>query len=152
MAEYSRDFLPYDSFDNPHPAPDPRQRANKPLGFGDFLYSATRAFRIGLQNDGNLILWTIDDATLPQDITQGQYTRALWWANTQGSNAHSWVMQADGNFVVYDGENATGNAVWNAATQGNPNAFLRCQDDGNLVIYASNGAAIWNTNTYAGPR
>lgn len=138
-ADYFGDFVPYDPGPN-----DPYHRAHGFLTFGDFLYSPGRAFRVGLQTDGNLVLYTED--------AQGNYVKPLWGSNTVGSNAHSWVMQGDGNLVIYNGLQGTGSAVWGSGTQGNPGAFLRMQDDGNLVIYNSQGAPIWATNTAAGPR
>ena len=111
---------------------------------------------MGLEADGNLRLRVIDDADLPVDIRQGKYPKVLWENGTTGLNSHSWVMQPDGNLVVYNGLGATGTAVWSTNTWGHPGAFLRVQDDGNIVLVAPHGSGpngtIWSTNTYAGPR
>jgi hypothetical protein len=122
--------------------------APQQLNPGDILFSATRAFQLIFQTDGNLVLYVIDDATLPQDITQGQYTKALWQTATNGHGAVQCIMQADGNLVVYQGN---GNAIWNSKTSGNPGAFLRCQDDGNLVLYLG-GTALWFSGTFVQAR
>jgi pseudomonalisin len=67
------------------------------------LFSATRSFKLIFQADGNLVLYVIDDASLPVDITQGQYSRAVWATGTNGMGAVRCVMQADGNLVLYTG-------------------------------------------------
>jgi hypothetical protein len=54
-----------------------------------------------MQPDGNLVLYVIDDGTLPQDITQGQYFTVLWASNTEGAG-FTCEMQNDGNLVVYN--------------------------------------------------
>jgi hypothetical protein len=51
-------------------------------------------------------------------------------------------MQADGNFVLYDG---SGHPVWATGTNGKNNGVLTVQEDGNVVIYASftSGDVYW---------
>jgi hypothetical protein len=120
--------------------------APQQLNAGDILFSATRAFQLVMQPDGNLVEYNIYDATLPQDITQGQYINAVWASNTKGLWAVRCAMQTDGNLVLYA---ANGYAIWASNTSGNPGAFLRCQDDGNLVIYGTDGSAIAFSNVYA---
>lgn len=141
--EFFRDFVA-----SPPPEPDPFHRASGQLNPGDILFSATRAFQLIFQTDGNLVLYAIDDATLPVDITQGSYSKVIWASNTNGSGAIRCVMQTDGNLVLYTASDA---AVWASSTNGRPGAFLRCQDDGNLVIYVG-GTAVWASNTYARPQ
>ena len=140
------------------PNPDPLQRAQNQLNPGDILFSATRAFQLTLQTDGNLVLYGLDDTSLsgalvpppPQLIPNARYTKVIW---ASGTNAPVGPvrcnMQTDGNLVLYDKD---GSAVWSSGTNGNPGAFLRCQDDGNLVILAPNGTIIKSSNTYAGSR
>jgi hypothetical protein len=148
--EYFRDFVPQIT---PLPNPDPYKRAQNQLNVGDVLFSATRAFQLILQSDGNLVLYCISNP--PLDITQATYTNALWSSETNGTDAKRVNMQDDGNLVVYG---ADGTALWNSQTSGNEGAFCRCQDDGNLVVYAYDiptatvGAALWSSKTYAGPR
>src|SRR5215467_14678695 len=123
-------------------------RASGALGVGDFLYSYTRAFRLGLQGDGNLVLCALDlnnPAIRQYAYYRGDqfeailrvapYSKALWATGTNGTNARSWIMQADGNLVVYAGYNGQGPPVWASGTQGHYYSTLVCQDDGNLVIY-----------------
>jgi hypothetical protein len=118
------------------------------LNPGDVLFSATRAFQLMMQEDGNLVLYVIDDASLPQDITKGIYKKAIWSSGTNGTLAGQCRMQSDGNLVLYISND--GPAVWASGTNGHPGAFLRCQDDGNLVILGANGAVLRNTSTNAG--
>jgi hypothetical protein len=94
--EYFRDLVP-----TPLPVPDPLGRASVQLSPGDILYSATRAFRLVFQTDGNLVLYVIDDSTLPVDIAAGEYPRAIWATGTNGMGASACVMQPDGNLVLY---------------------------------------------------
>jgi hypothetical protein len=139
------------------------------LAAGDFLYSLTRAFRLTLQEDGNLVLYALDDLfamghqqVQPQDLNDENYFRLIeifllppaymrpvWASGTQGSGAISCNLQDDGNLVLYTDDRRP---VWASNTQGNPGSGLICQDDGNLVILNSVGWVIWSSNTYAGPR
>ena len=140
------------------PNPDPLQRAQNQLNPGDILFSATRAFQLTFQTDGNLVLYGLDDTSLsgalvpppPQVIPNAVYTKLIW---TSGTNATDGPvrcnMQTDGNLVLYD---KWGDALWSSGTNGYAGAFLRCQDDGSLVILARNGAVIKNSNTHAGSR
>jgi hypothetical protein len=137
------------------PNPDPLQRAQNQLNQGDILFSATRAFQLTLQTDGNLVLYALDDTSLggalvpppPQLIPNATYTKVIWASGTHGPIRCN--MQTDGNFVLYDQD---GTGVWASGTGGNPGAFLRCQDDGSLVILGPNGVVLKNSNTYAGSR
>ena len=57
------------------------------------------------------------------------------------------VMQADGNFVIYD---QGGKALWASGTcckPSHPGAYLALQNDGNVVIYDASNSPIWATNT-----
>lgn len=140
--DYFRDFV-----SSPLPQPDPYQRASQQLNVGDTLFSGTRAFKVVIATSG-LVLYTIDDATLPADITQGQYNQI--WSSTPGpSPVVRCNMQTDGNLVAYDNG---GYPVWATGTQGHPGAFFRCQDDGNLVLISPDGTVLKHSDTYSGPR
>jgi len=54
------------------------------------------------------------------------------------------VMQRDGNLVVYTSE---GRVLWESRTDGNPGAGAVMQRDGNFVIYSTTGRALWETGT-----
>jgi hypothetical protein len=105
---------------------------------GDTLFSRLTAFKLDMQSDGNLVLYT-------------EHMRPLWASGTVGTGFFA-RMQSDGNLVVYD---VADRPVWASDTPGNPGAFLWCQDDGNLVLYQGGvdprpETALWATNTCAG--
>jgi hypothetical protein len=143
--DYFRDFLPSNAI---LPKPDPINRAHGELQPGDNLFSATRAFRLSFQMDGNLVLYLIDDATLPDDLTKATYSTSIWDAKVSGKGGVRCVMQTDGNSVIYD---ATNRPLWNSGTENHPGAFLRMQDDGNIVWHIPNGDVVGTTSTDAGP-
>ncbi|QHC58347.1 excalibur calcium-binding domain-containing protein [Rathayibacter sp. VKM Ac-2760] len=62
---------------------------------------------------------------------------------TSPSGEYSFLMQTDGNAVVY---RAGGGATWSTATQGRGD-HLDMQTDGNAVIYSAGGQAVWSTVT-----
>ena len=142
---FLRDFVPASTVLR---HPDPFQRAQGRLHSGDSLFSATRAFKLSMQDDGNLVLYVITDQDLPRDITQATYDRALWSSETVGQGGTHCDMQDDGNCVLYTDASR---ALWNSGTEGHPGAFLRCQSDGNLVWYTLDGVVIASTGTDAGP-
>lgn len=134
---------------------------------GDFLYSATRAFRLGLQDDGNLVLYALDDfdqavaqyasnRSIMEGVLQiAGYSSAIWATGTDGFKARSWRFQVDGNLVVYAGENADGEPKWGSNTVTQAQTQFICQDDGNLVIYhnySTGPGPLWSSNTQAGRR
>jgi len=58
------------------------------------------------------------------------------------------VMQADGNFVIYNyGNGVIGTALWASGTNWGSNYYVVLQGDGNLVIYDAVGSAKWATGT-----
>jgi len=96
----------------------------------EVLFSCNTRAKLGVQNDGNTVLYSFDN-------------RPLWATATQGV-ASMFVMQGDGNLVLYD---ASMTPIWASNTSGYPGAYLALQDDGNMVIY-SNGQALWATGTH----
>jgi hypothetical protein len=97
---------------------------------GESLVSADGSHSVGLQEDGNVVLYN-------------GFT-ALWATSTSTTAAANFVMQGDGNLVLYDAQNV---ALWASNTSGNPNAVVVMQTDGNLVIYSANGVALWASGT-----
>ncbi len=140
MVEYFRDLVA-----TPLPNPDPYGRASRQMNVGDVLYSATRAFRLTLEPNGNLVEYVIDYSAVPIDITKAEYTQVVWASATEGTGAVRLNMETDGGLVLY---RADGAPVWSVPTAV-VGSFLRCQDDGNLVIYLKNGVAIASSNVYA---
>ena len=57
-------------------------------------------------------------------------------------------MQADGNLVLYDSENAP---VWSTDThgKGSGNSYVVLQNDGNLVVYDDSNEAQWSSGSHA---
>ena len=53
------------------------------------------------------------------------------------------VMQADGNFVLY---NASHVPLWSSGTI-SAGAHLVLANDGNLIVYSTTGVPLWATNT-----
>jgi hypothetical protein len=156
----------------PHPAPVTAEgaqvsaslctdlKAGWRLNAGESLFSALRGFRLTMQDDGNLVLYVIDDMKLPVDILHVMagapdvlklYAAPIWSTGThlpkEGKSRGSYcAMEADGNFVVYDKDR---HAVFETGTGGNPDSFLRLQSDGNLVVYTRDLKATWASNTAA---
>jgi len=85
---------------------------------GDVLWSSDGRFRLRMQTDCNLVLYS--------------GSTAKWASHTaNGSSTCRVRMQTDGNLVVYRGSTA----VWDSNTNGYPGAWLTLQNDRNLVIY-----------------
>lgn len=57
-------------------------------------------------------------------------------------------MQSDGNLVVYT---ASGRPVWQSGTASSYGASLVMQNDGNLVVYRTDGSAAWSSFGQAAP-
>lgn len=107
--------------------------AGQVLKPGEYLQDGTCKYRLYMQYDGNLALYG---------------SVLLWQSGTKGSN--NWaVVQADGNFVIYDQNNV---ARWNTSSFGGSSTFLALQPDGNLVLYCSAGVkwATYTTNDIGG--
>jgi hypothetical protein len=68
---------------------------------------------------------------------------ALWSSNTNGAPARELRMQNDGNLVLYT---QSSQGIWSSGTLHHYNAFLVVQNDGNVVIYEG-GTALWSTET-----
>ena len=96
-------------------------------------WQTCNGYTFGLQNDGNLVLYS--------------RTAWLWSANTVG-RGNAIALQRDGNVVLYD---INWKPIWATNTVGNSGAFLAIQTDGNLVVYNSSGRPLWATNTVQKP-
>ena len=68
---------------------------------------------------------------------------AQWGSGTSGS-ANRLILQSDGNAVIYT---ATGRPVWHSGTGGRSASSLVMQSDGNLVIYGTDGRPTWSRTT-----
>ncbi len=97
---------------------------------GQWLETADRRFKMVLQSDGNLVLYSP--------------TKAVWSTLTNGSTAAYLAMQQDGNLVLYD---ANDRPLWQSATNDRGISALALQQDGNLVVYQGMVVPTWNTRT-----
>ena len=98
---------------------------NTKLTSGQSVFSTTRAFRLTLQGDGNLVEYDAANTVV--------------WAS--GTSAGSRLaMQGDGNLVLYDSAN---HVLWTSNTSGKPGAHLTLLDTGQLLVNNAAGAPIW---------
>ena len=103
---------------------------NQSLNSGQFLVSTDGRFKLIMQSDGNLVLYSIN--------------RPLWSSRTDGRPVTRASMQSDGNLVLYDAQNRP---YWASNTAGKGISTLVIQTDGNLVIYDSGNHPTWASNT-----
>ena len=103
-------------------------KADASIPIDQALTSPNLSYKLVLQGDGNLVLYS--------------GSRALWSTGTVGSRADRLVMQGDGNLVLYSGSRA----LWSTGTVGSRADRLVMQGDGNLVLY-SPSRAVWATGT-----
>jgi hypothetical protein len=61
------------------------------------------------------------------------------------SGQYQAIMQADGNFVVYD--KATGTLKWATGTSAYPGSYFTLQTDGNLILFISSSTFKWLSGT-----
>ncbi|MFZ0831756.1 MAG: LysM peptidoglycan-binding domain-containing protein [Mycobacterium sp.] len=100
------------------------------LARGESITSNNGAYKLVLQDDGNLVLYARDHA-------------AVWATNTDGQNVVRAEMQSDGNFVLYTPDKP----VWASETKGKKDVRLVIQDDRNLVLYSKGDDAVWSSKT-----
>jgi hypothetical protein len=103
--------------------------AGQELAKGSSLESENGAYKLTMQEDGNLVVYN----------TGG---KALWSSKTNGKAVKQCILQDDGNLVLYGFNDKP---IWASGTNGNKNAVLRMQNDGNLVIYGS--SSVWSSGT-----
>jgi hypothetical protein len=104
---------------------------NRNLGT-DTITSNNGAFRVVMQNDGNLVLYRNRDGV------------PLWASGTHGQAIDFCIMQSDGNLVLYG---FSRNAVWASGTHGRPGSIAVLQDDANFVIYQPM-QPVWASGTH----
>lgn len=101
------------------------------LHAGDYLRSPDWRYSLVMQEDGNLVVYSVDGYT------------PIWSSRTWNNAGDYAVMQNDGNLVVY---NENGSALWNTYTYTQGASVLKMQSDGNLVIYRnSDGFYTWDS-------
>jgi hypothetical protein len=125
--------------------------ANQTLYAGDVLSSPRGLYRLDMQSDCNLVLYTWEfwrghdyRSGLRNVFNTVVAFNPIWATDTSWKSSECRaVFQGDGNLVVYDWQ---GRVMWASGTY-SPGAVLRMQDDGNLVIYDRWGRPVWATNT-----
>lgn len=108
---------------------DALQKGEK-LEVGQSLTSNNGAYRLVLQDDGNLVLYAGE--------------QSVWATATDGQDVQRAEVQEDGNFVLYTPDKP----VWASQTAGAHNVRLVLQDDRNLVLYSGDDAK-WSSETHA---
>jgi len=105
--------------------------AGTELKSGSWLASSNGQYRLGMQADGNLVLYW-----------EGH---PLWASNTTKHPGAVLAMQSDGNLVIYQGNRP----IWSSGTDRGGNAlyYLSLQDNGNATIYSPARKLIWATGT-----
>lgn len=99
------------------------------LAKGESITSNNGAYKLILQDDGNLVLYARD--------------QAVWATGTSGQNVVRAEVQTDGNFVLYTPDKP----VWASQTKGKKDVKLVLQDDRNLVLYEKGAHAVWSSKT-----
>ncbi|XP_043913860.1 mannose-specific lectin-like [Protopterus annectens] len=116
-----------------------RLLANGHLNKGQSLVSINGFYRAVFQNDGNFVIYDVND-------------KALWSTKTAGQvDADKVILQFDNNLVMYT---YGGKALWSSQTAKpyGSECVLVMQNDGNLVLYRTSCAmtpidAIWASRT-----
>jgi subtilisin family serine protease len=101
------------------------------LAPGQSLTSCNGAATLIHQQDGNVVVYDRLGAT--------------WSTNTYRQTTSTFVLQTDGNLVLYP---SSGGAIWANGSYGSFGAHMRMQDDCNLVVYNASGAPVWASNTF----
>ncbi|MHA3702860.1 CAP domain-containing protein [Jatrophihabitans sp. YIM 134969] len=96
------------------------------LGSGTALVSAANGYRLSMNTDGNLVLYT--DHAVP-----------LWSTGTSGRGPSYLVFQSGGNLVV---RTNAGVATWSTGSKGGTTLTVR--DDGNVVM-RKGSTTVWCT-------
>lgn len=105
-----------------------RLEEGQKLLVGNSLTSKNGAYKLILQEDGNLVLYSGADA--------------VWATATDGQGVERAEVQEDGNFVLYTADKP----VWASQTKGKKKVLLVLQDDRNLVLYSEEGP-VWKSDT-----
>lgn len=95
---------------------------------GEALYSENSLFALSMQPDGNLVLYW--DGT----------TNAIWASETLSHDVAYAVLQADGNFVIYE---ASGAPLFATGTDGEAVEAVVVDNSGRVILYGPAGEVRW---------
>ncbi len=101
------------------------------LAPGQHLWSCAGNAQLVHQTDGNVV------------VSDGK--GVLWNTATWNQTSSTFIMQTDGNLVLYAG---TVSPLWSTGTWTSSGAYLKMQDDCNLVLYSASGSVLWASNTF----
>ncbi len=100
---------------------------------GWYLTSPNGRYRLVMQGDGNLVLYS--------------GSGAIWHTRTHGNPGAFFAIQGDGNLVVY----SAGKALWNSGSVRSVEYVeLQVQNNGNVVNYGWSGTSarvLWQSGT-----
>lgn len=104
---------------------------NEPLEINQSIYSENGKYRLTMQANGNLVLFSNG--------------KVVWTTNTAGTSFGRFRMQDDGNIAIFSHDR---NIVrWNLERSfPSPYGFV-LQNDGNMGIYNTANRPIWASNT-----
>lgn len=108
---------------------------------GMWCISPDQEFVLILQT-GNMVLYEVIGAPPPVRVGASFTGRTLWRTDAPASTNAYFVVQTDGNLVIYI---SPGQSIWSSGTFGIAPIGLYLQDDGNLVMYTL--TPVWATNT-----
>ena len=127
---------------SPRPSTSPAPSAPAPGGCGTLtgghvltdgqsLLSCNGVYMLGMQDDGNLVLYNNSGT-------------ALWYTATMNRDplVADASMQDNGNFVLY---NTSGASVWATGTSPNDGAYLDVGNDGYVRVYSASGTVLWKS-------
>lgn len=98
--------------------------ADQRLMPGEILSSPNGMYELGMQSDGNLVIYRVTSSVSP-----------IWASNTDRFPGAFLRNQGDGSLVIYAVNPVR--PVWASNTMGRGTANLFMQNDGNLALYAS---------------
>lgn len=123
-----------------------RTGRNQYLSPGDFL--ANGRFRAVMQGDGNFVIY--DDQARVGNTTKSVAQWSTCTALEGGYSGYQFVVQEDGNIVIYATPKSNGGKrwVWATGTSGAKGYYtLKLESDGDLVLYNgsyANGSKRWS--------
>ncbi|MBD0256009.1 MAG: hypothetical protein ICV83_09845, partial [Cytophagales bacterium] len=121
--------------------------------------------RLVMQDDGNAVIYRPDNVpvwatnTVQRELPSGPVAQGdtMWPGQvlnpgqsiTSGSGRYNFILQGDGNLVLYKTfANRGPVALWASGTDGSPAVVCVMQADGNLVIYDRDANPLWASGTH----